>query len=277
MTFDGGLLGETPFWRAEFPLLRLAGKRIVVYPYGGDARLPSFARSEDEWNAYTDVAVDAEDRDEDEIRRRLDAFGRYAHVMLGCNDLVASLPRVDGIFQYPYDTASVEPVPPRTTPPVQVVHASNHRHYKGTRFVIDAVERLRDEGLPVELTLVEGIPNAEAKKLYESADVIASDFLIGGYALFAIEGMALGKPVLCYMPERLQGFHPEWKAAPIVNASPDELVDRLRELVESPELRQEIGSRGPEYVDDVHSLRAVGAAMDRVYRRLWKPSSRSNS
>lgn len=268
-TFDGALLGETPLWWAELPMLRLAGKAIVVYPYGGDARLPSFARAEDRWNAYTDVQPGSEDRDEGEVRRRLAAFGRYANVMLGCNDLIASLPRVDGIFRYPYDTSGVEPSPPGTKPPVRVVHASNHRHYKGTRFVIDAVERLQAEGLDVELTLVEGVPNAEAKELYRSADVIASDFLIGGYALFPIEGMALGKPVLCYMPDRLWQYHPEWSDTPIVNASPETLVAELRALVVDPERRREIGDRGPGYVERVHSLPAVGAEMDAIYRMLW--------
>src|SRR5688572_8883688 len=80
-TFDGALLGETPIWWAELPMLRLAGKAIVVYPYGGDARLPSFARAEDRWKAYTDVQPGSEDRDESEVRRRLAAFGRYANVM----------------------------------------------------------------------------------------------------------------------------------------------------------------------------------------------------
>ena len=42
--FDGGLLGSTPWWSVELRLLRLAGKSIVVYPYGGDARLASKTR-----------------------------------------------------------------------------------------------------------------------------------------------------------------------------------------------------------------------------------------
>ena len=39
------------------PLLRLAGKKIVVYPYGSDARLASSTRALGRWNAYTDVPV----------------------------------------------------------------------------------------------------------------------------------------------------------------------------------------------------------------------------
>ena len=65
--FDGGLLQATPFWRTELALLRLAGKRIVVYPYGGDARLSSRTRAADRWNAYTDVPVGEMEKREEEL------------------------------------------------------------------------------------------------------------------------------------------------------------------------------------------------------------------
>ena len=53
--FDGGLLHATPWWRVELALIRLAGKHIVVYPYGGDARLSTQARELGRWNIYSDV------------------------------------------------------------------------------------------------------------------------------------------------------------------------------------------------------------------------------
>jgi hypothetical protein len=269
MFFDGGLLYATPFWRMELALLRIAGKKILVYPYGGDARLPSVTRAADRWNAYTDVPPGEEDRDESHVQHRLEAFARYANVMLGCNDLVDALPRCDGVLRYPFDSHAWEPVDEVDDAVVTVVHAANHRHYKGTKYVVASVEALRREGLPVELVLVEGVPNADARKIYERADVIASDFLIGGYALFPIEAMALGKPVLCYMPDRLRPYHPEWADAPIVNASPETLSDELRTLVLDAGLRRELGRRGPPYVQRYHSLESVGADLDRIYRSLW--------
>lgn len=267
--FDGGLLGATPYWRAELRLLRLAGKCIVVYPYGGDARLASVTRASGRWNAFTDVPEGAEDRDETVVRERVAAFGRHANVILGCNDLAETLPRCDGMLPYPFDERGWEPVPEVDDGVVTVVHASNHRHYKGTRFVIDAVAQLQAEGLPVELVLVEGKQREEARRIYASADVIASDFLIGGYALFAIEGMALGKPVLCYLPDRLAGLHPEWAAAPIVSASPETLAQELRALVLDPQRRRRLGAAGPAYVQRHHSLEVIGRLMDRHYRRCW--------
>jgi glycosyltransferase involved in cell wall biosynthesis len=267
--FDGGLLAETPFWRAELPLLRLAGKRIVVWPYGGDARLPSLVRARGGWNAYTDVPPGEEDRDETDLRKHLDAFGRWANVILGCADILEELPRVDGVLPYPFDEEVWKPVAPPDGGVVRVVHAPNHPHYKGTRYLEAAVSALRHEGLPVELVLVQGKPNEEARRDYERADIVADQFLLGAYALFAIEGMALGKPVLCYLNSRFTRWHPEWDDCPIVNASPDTLLDELRRLVVDRELRAELGSLGPDYVRRRHSLEAFGEQAAAIYERLW--------
>jgi hypothetical protein len=267
--FDGGLLGETPFWWVELPLLRLAGKKIVAIPYGGDARLPAVTRSYGRWNAYTDVPPGAEDRDEREVRRRLDAFGRWANVILGCADLVGDLPRVDGIFLYPFDHREWTPQPAPDDGVVRIVHAPNHRHYKGTQYLERAVEGLRAEGLSVELVLVEGKDADAARADYARADIVADQFLIGAYALFAIEGMSLGKPVVCYLADRFRAYHPEWEDAPIVSADPDQLEDALRALVVDPHRRRTLGEAGPRFVRRYHSVEAVGRELDRVYRSVW--------
>lgn len=113
--FDGGLLGHTPWWRTELALLRLAGKVIVVYPYGSDARLPSATRKLGRWNAYTDVPPGQEDRDESAVRQRLDAFARHATVMLGCADLVEDLPASTGCCCTPSTHGAGSPSGKRTT------------------------------------------------------------------------------------------------------------------------------------------------------------------
>lgn len=40
--------------------------------------------------------------------------------------------------------------------PIVVGHMPNHRGVKGTEFLIDAIERLKSEGVKVELLLIEG-------------------------------------------------------------------------------------------------------------------------
>jgi hypothetical protein len=268
--FDGGLLGETPAWRLEPTLLALAGKRMVVHPYGGDARLASRTRAHGGWNAYSEIPPGGEDRDEAMVAERLEVLGRHADAVLGSADLVDDLPRVDGLFQFPIDVDDWQPTPAPDDDVVRIVHAPNHPHYKGTRFVVDAVERLRADGERVELVLVQGVRSDEARRLYERAHVVVDQLLIGAYAQFAIECMALGRPVVCYLNPRFAVHHPEWEEAPIVNATPETVLDELRRLVRDRELRLELGRRGPEYVRRHHSLAAVGRQLDAVYRRVWE-------
>jgi glycosyltransferase involved in cell wall biosynthesis len=267
--FDGGLLGG-PGAGIELPLLRAAGKGVIVYPYGGDARVASATRERGPWHAYSDIPVGQEDASEADVRRRLALFGRWADVVLGCADLVEDLPRLDGVLLYPFDSAAWQPVPEQDDGIVTVVHAPNHRHYKGTRFIEEAVEQLRGEGLPIELVVVEGMTNDEAKAVFARADIVADQFLLGAYALFAIEAMALGKPTMCFLNDRFRPFHPEWDECPIVNADPDTLTDELRRLALDPGRRRELGARGPGYVRRYHSLEAVGAVLDRIHRELWE-------
>lgn len=269
--YDGGLLGPRVV-RLELPLLRLAGKLVVAYPYGGDARLVSTTRAIRPWNAFSDVPPGAEGTDDSATRARLEAYGRWAGRLLGCADLVEDLPRRDGLMVWPFDARGWEPTVEVDDGVVTVVHAPNHPHYKGTRFLEQAVAALRDEGLPVELVLVQGRPNHEARDIFRRADIIADQFLIGWYGLFGVEGMALGKPVLCYLNSRFRPFHPEWDDCPIVSADPDTLVDELRALVLDADRRSALGRAGPDFVRRYHDLEAIGARMDAVWRALWTGS-----
>lgn len=273
--FDGWFLLNLVGHQLELPLLHLAGKKVIVMPYGGDARLESETKKH-KYNFCLDCTSDYKWCDENKIRRRLEYLCKNCDIILGCADLVYTLPRYDGIWQFPLDLSEWPPTSQREkSDTIRVVHASNHRRYKGTRFLISAIDELKSEGYPVELVLVERMQNREAKKIYEQADIIADQFIGGAYALFAIEGMALGKPVMCYLREDLYPYHPEWAECPIVNTSPDNLKQQLIRLINDKQLRQELGQRGIEYVRKYHSLEAVGSQLDKFYRYLWNKEKKN--
>jgi len=124
--------------------------------------------------------------------------------------------------------------------------------------------------LGIELDLIEGVKHDEAKRRYAQADVIVDQLVVGWYGLFAIESMATGRPVVTYLhddavelTERAYGVQ-----VPIVNATKETLVDRLRPLLESVELRRELGERGREYVERVHDMDAIGDRLVEIYRSL---------
>ena len=88
--------------------------------------------------------------------------------------------------------------------------------------MLDAIARLQAEGSALELLLVEKLSHAEARRVYERADLLVDQLLAGWYGGLAVELMALGKPVVCYIRESDLKFIPPQmqQDLPIINARP---------------------------------------------------------
>ena len=80
---------------------------------------------------------------------------------------------------------------------IKITHAPNFRGFKGSEFVIDAVEKLKKEGMFVELVLLEGVKNEVVKKvLFEQSDIHVEQLIGTGHGINAVEAMATGLPVV---------------------------------------------------------------------------------
>jgi glycosyltransferase involved in cell wall biosynthesis len=126
---------------------------------------------------------------------------------------------------------------------------------------------LQNEGLPIELVLVEKLPNHEALEVYRTADVIFDQCLIGFHGYFALEAMALGKPVMCYIRKPAEYLlHPE--ECPIINTHVDTLKEDLRKLISSRHELEQIGQRGRQYVERHFSREAFAGRLHEAYLDL---------
>ena len=129
-----------------------------------------------------------------------------------------------------------------------------NRSIKGTRYVEQACARLRAEGLPIELVLVEHVPHAQVKDLIAQADVVVDQLLIGWYGAFAVEAMAMGKPVLCYLrDEDAKRFVPFHEQIPIVRTTKETLAQDLDGLLRSQSRCEELGEAGRRFVTEWHN------------------------
>jgi glycosyltransferase involved in cell wall biosynthesis len=273
--FDGGFLGRTSLWRLEALALKLAGKKLVVCPYGGDIAVPGYLGPfEEAFVADYPATVERAP----EVRRRVDWLCRHADLVIR-NFQVGYLPRADVVWpqQVAVDTDLWAPGDaPRAGDDVVVVHAPNHRALKGTAYIEAAVERLREEGLGVRLDLLQNRPNEDVRRAVRGGDIVAEQFL-GGYAMFAIEAMSAGKPVLSNLTWMSDELRAELGECPIVDATPETLTDQLRRLVADPELRQRLGRASRQYVLDHHSYAAVGERWAELFAALWSARSPSAS
>jgi hypothetical protein len=246
------------FEQFDLRLFRRAGKAIFVTFQGDDARQGDVAASLGSIAAVEASPGHYTPESDANKRRRILRFDRYADGIYALNpDLLHVLPARARFVPYAHvDTRAWDP--PRsagTTARPLVLHAPTDRQIKGTRFVLDAVSRLRGEGLEFDFQLVERLTQAEAKELYHRADLVVDQLLVGWYGGFAVEVMALERPVVSYIrDEDLACLPSEMREEiPVVSAEPATIYDVLRELLTTrrDELA-EIGRRGRAYVGRWH-------------------------
>src|SRR5262249_40980698 len=61
------------------------------------------------------------------------------------------------------------------------------------------IKRLKALGIECELKIVENVDRDAAFEIYRRADIVADQFVMGAYGVFALEALALGKPTLTYL------------------------------------------------------------------------------
>ena len=273
--FDRGLLpprSPRGINRIELPLLRIGGKKVIVSAYGGDVRYERQCEAQGKYNCCVDCnqKLNACICSEAVAMKNLGYINRYSNLTLSMGDMKDYTPGSrNDTFYWAIDLKGIEYVGVRceNTFPVKIIHAPNHRQFKGTKYLVEAVEKLKQRGYEIELQLIEKIPNEEALRLYREADIIAEQFLIGWHGYLAVEGMSLGKPVVCFIRKPFEDY-PLGKNCPIISADPDGLEETLAWLIENPQIRMELGKRGREYVEEVFSLESVGSRLDRIYQSM---------
>jgi hypothetical protein len=153
--------------------------------------------------------------------------------------------------------------------PLRIVHAPTHRGLKGTAHVLAAIERLRGEGLPIELDIVQNLPHAEALRRYAVADLLIDQLHIGWYGGLAVECMALGKAVVCRLRREDFTCLPPGMAddLPVIDAGPDDLAEVLRRLISlGRDGLRELGARSRRYVERWHDPARIANMLAEHYR-----------
>ena len=235
------------------PLLRARGKGVVFQSWGSDLR--GRAASAVSYLRRADAVIVGS-----YLTRRLAPRGPW--------------PDYD-VVPPALDLTDWQPAPTEPGETLRVAHAPSKRKVKGTEAVLAAVESLRRRGAAIELDLIEGVPNREARARYAAADVVVDQLRIGWYGMFAIESMALGKPVVVHLDEQAAA---ETERAfglelPLVRADEETLQDVLAGLVESRADLPPLGRRSREYVERVHAHTAVARRVLEIYERVRPESS----
>jgi hypothetical protein len=146
-----------------------------------------------------------------------------------------------------------------------ILHAPSSRRRKGTESVVAAVE-----GLDADLRIVEGLTHDEAFELYREADIVVDQLNAGWYGVFAIECLALGKPVVTFLLDEAVRRTEEAYGVevPLVSATHETLREDLRPLVEDAALRHRVGAASRAYAEQLHDIDAIAGELVALYERI---------
>ncbi len=259
---NGFLRGQAVQWRA---LARLLPKTDVFHFYFGLTLVPKalqfpILRALRKKSVFHFLGSDIRGKSPAEL-----AYGRRAGAqVIGSYDAIRWVPEAE-VIPPGIDLGRYDPVPPSDRPRPRVVHAPSSRRRKGTEHIVAACAEL-----DVELEVVEGLPHEEARRRYEQADIVVDQLNAGWYGLFAIEAMALGKPVVGYLHDEAVRRTEDALGVrvPLVSTTKETLAESLRPLVESADERHRIGAESRAYVERVHDLERVADRLLALYARL---------
>lgn len=146
---------------------------------------------------------------------------------------------------------------------------------KSSHIYLPLIERLKAEGMKLELCSPENVPNRDVRYLQAQCDIFLDMLTFGWFGANVREAMMLGKPAICFIrPEWLESLRlelPEYAAElPVISATPDTVEGILRDLISNPEKRRDIGIRGRAFAEKWHSSDAAATRFDVIYSKLLK-------
>lgn len=267
---DYGL--RSALWFRDLSLARQLGRKVFMTLQGCDVRISTESARRNRFTPCMNGACAARATCEsilDKERRRL-----VEKILPLCDRVFVLNPELvydaPGSVFLPYASVDIDAIQvslPTCGTKLKIVHAPSDPAIKGSQYIVAAIERLKAK-YPIEFIQVSGIPHNEALKIYQQADLIIDQVLAGWYGGFAVEAMAMGKPVACYIREQDLRFVPEKMAAdlPLIRVSPDTVEQDLENAILRRESWRSIGIRSREYVVRWHHPLRIAEAMVAAYR-----------
>lgn len=245
----------------DLPLLSVLRKKYVMELHGSDIRWFFYRKKPESWDSF--VLPDISEN----VRKRMKKIFRYTdQIILHDEELRKHLIGYEKCVTYVplrVDISKFHPQYPEIScrKPV-IVHAPTNIEVKGSQYIFDAIEELK-KNYEFEFILVQNKTQEEAFKIYQKADIVIDQLRAGTYGVFAIEAMALGKPVLCYISDDMKEHFPE--EMPIVNTSIDTVKERVEELLSDSERRHQLGVAGRQYVENYHNYKHIAKLLQEIY------------
>ena len=245
----------------DIPYIKARGKKIIYRFTGYDLRLKSEDMSVNPFSAFHYGYDHGYDENMQRkyiafLKENVDAFVVQDPEMHSFMPEAKIIPRVVDLTKFPL--VGIE----KNDNPL-IVHAPSAKKVKGSEFVEAAIDQLTSEGLKFRYQPISGMNHSDAVKWYKKADIIVDQLHIGWYGVLALEGMALGKPVVVYIRDEL--IDQLDLPIPVENANPETVTNKLRLLIKDYDRRKELSRSARIFVEQIHDVKKVTDRLINLY------------
>lgn len=265
--------GTTLFYRQlDLPFYKLFGKKVVMHYLGYDVELYGWSKNNYAITNVTESFTDETGALHDvKILKRMNYEKKYINCSIVCAPQYSPFVHNSVFVPLGVDLQkfSPTPLPELTNSPFRIIHVPTSRRKKGTQYLIDAVEKLRSEGVNIELDICENVTHNDLVNRYKKAHVSVVALLGGWYGTAAIESMAMGRPVISFLrPEFFK--YTSWKPGdvPIINANRDSIYEVLKETIQHTNQLHDLAEKSISFVHQFHDYRKVAMEVNRLYMEL---------
>lgn len=252
-------------------LYKLLGKKLIFEYLGNDCQGYKVSVEKYKW---TNVNYFIKEEDSVEYDQRISARllneSKYADKRFVCAPCYSEfvedavlLPLAININEYNYSENIIE------GDFIKIMHAPTHRGFKGTGFIVDAINQLISEGYNIKLDLVEGVTHDELKQRYTNCNLFIDQIMGGWYGTAAIEAMAQGRPVIVSVREEYLKYTDFKGEFPFVHADPDTIYQAIKTMLDNKDELLRLSKVSREFVENNHNSDVIVDKLIAYYESVW--------
>jgi hypothetical protein len=229
---------------SDYQLIKAANKKIVTIFVGSEVRHISAFQQE----FGGDQSAWEQGYHQEDLNPKITIL-RNAELN---SDLILSVPDQAGLAIRPYDHLYLPFDSRKLTfqisenKPLKVIHAPSRSGIKGTELINKTIERLKNDGIPLEYKLLQNISNTQLLEELKNADVLVDELYLHGPGMLSLEGMASGCAVATHTMQKYKNiFDP-----PVCNIDDNNIYEQLKLLFTNRDYRLKLIKEGKKFVDE---------------------------
>ena len=255
----------------DLPLYKLFGKKVLMHYLGNEIQGYKVSVEKYKWTNMPGFMGDKDPVLYDKQNEKRFAFeSKYICLKFVCAPCYSEFVPGSSVLPLAIDIDSYSFTQHPKNEVLEIMHAPTNRGFKGTDYILAAIEKLISEGYPIKLNLVENMTHDMIKEEYKKCDIFIDQIMGGWYGTASIEAMALGRPVICAIRQSYFEYIDFGSEIPIIPADPDSIYDSILFLINNREKLPEIGKASRKFIENIHDSTKIVERLIEVYEKMWE-------